>query len=119
MFKLFWHIDFLNQHDSRLWEQFLLHSCPLCSLGGVHEEEEEEQEEEEEEEQEEEEEEEEEEEQEQEEEEGRAYVVAQTEERLIRLAQSCQTELRPLSRGAGRKLRPGAKGEVVCSPFSL
>ena len=101
MFKLFWHFDFLNQHDSRLWEQFLLHSCPLCYLGGVHEEQEEQEEEEE------------------EQEEGRAYVVAQTEERLIRLAQSCQTELRPLSRGAGRKLRPGAKGEVVCSPFSL
>lgn len=39
---------------------------------------------------------------------------AQTEEHLIR---SCQTELKPPSRGAGRKLRPRAKEEVVCSDF--
>lgn len=39
MFKVFWHFDFSNQNDSRLWEQFPPHSCPLCSLGGVCEEE--------------------------------------------------------------------------------
>lgn len=86
MFKVFWHFDFSNQNDSRLWEQFPPHSCPLCSLGGVCEEEVE----------------------------DRVYGGAQTEEHLIR---SCQTELKPPSRGAGRKLRPRAKEEVVCSDF--